>query len=150
MTTEKAAPTITARKAKHEDASNIFRLLKADSEQGSEPFDPDNVLSWIAGLLREGVVYVADLSGRVVGVLGMEVDGSTETVRIISVLRGFGEAGVREFLIKHAVTLSGKSGRSFRIVVADSDGDVALAVAAVDLPVYGTVYQTDVVAIPAE
>lgn len=65
--------TITIRQAKPLDASNLTRLLtEAHDEAGAyPPVDPNLGLKWITRTLTDGYVIVADVSGRLVGSLGI-------------------------------------------------------------------------------
>lgn len=75
--TEAKTSTIVIRKADAYDAVNLMRIAEAgvkESVVGYPPFDPNMGLAWIQRVIEHGVVYVADLSGRIVGSVGLELN----------------------------------------------------------------------------
>lgn len=63
---------IKIRRGKPVDASNLLRLLLSCHEEGAAFPEPDEgmAIRWISGVLTEGYVLVADLSGRIIGSVG--------------------------------------------------------------------------------
>lgn len=65
--------TVKIRQAKPLDTSNLVRLLTAAHDEAGTypPVDEAYGLNWITRTLTEGYVIVADVSGRIVGTLGL-------------------------------------------------------------------------------
>lgn len=71
---QKKSPTIQIRRATPMDVTNIFRLVRRKAETDKPHFlgipEEHRGLLFILDLIKNGYVIVADLSGRIVGVLG--------------------------------------------------------------------------------
>lgn len=70
-----APKTIAIRKATAFDAVNILRLAELGLKENTvayPPLDPLLGLRWCLDTIEHGVVFVADLSGRLVGTIGLE------------------------------------------------------------------------------
>lgn len=108
---EGKAPTINVRFAEPKDIVNIGKLLKDGDSRLTVPYAPvDDVRlhQWILTVIDQGICAVADLSGRVVGVIGASAyqpEWSTSwamDVNFFYVLPNFRSAGLEKTLLSAA------------------------------------------------
>lgn len=102
-------PTITYREAKALDISNIARLFMAAEKELEVPYptiSEKRAVVYIANMLADGVVRVADLSGRLVGaVLGIPIKPAWSDLWVVEVPQllvepHFRRHGIAQYLIK--------------------------------------------------
>lgn len=75
----KEAPSkqvVQIRRANQEDIIRIFKVIKealGDTGLRYPPVDRDTAITWISDVIRyDGLVYVAEVSGRIVGSIGFQ------------------------------------------------------------------------------
>lgn len=69
--------SIKIRQADAYDAVNLLRLAEAGIKENVvnyPDFDPTVALGWASAVIAQGAVFVADLDGRIVGSLGLELN----------------------------------------------------------------------------
>lgn len=126
------AVKIEIRRAAPRDFVNVMRLLEQavqENEVAYPAIDNMKLIQWIVDTKREGEILVADLSGRIVGVLGMTTQewkwSSDKFIHneFFFVLPQFRSHGTADFLLKAAETFSDNSG--LRLIIGFSGGKQA-------------------------
>lgn len=120
---------ITIRRAVPKDFVNILRLLEQavqENEVAYPPIDELKLMEWVTATKRDGEIVVADLSGRIVGTLGLLVqEWKWSTERFISnefffVQPPFRKHGTAEALLKAGEKFAHDG--KLRLVVSFSGG----------------------------
>ena len=73
----KERKVVGIRKATPADIIKIYRVIKDAFDETTvafPPVDEANSIAWIHSVITNGLVYVAEYAGRIVGSLGMNVD----------------------------------------------------------------------------
>jgi predicted N-acetyltransferase YhbS len=71
----KSAKVVDIRKATLADNVRIYRILK-EAFQSHEtltlpPINEDSAINWIISVIQNGIVYIAEYGGRIVGTIGL-------------------------------------------------------------------------------
>lgn len=120
---------IVIRRARPHDFVNIMRLLEQGVQENEVAYPPINtmkIMAWIHSTKENGEIVVAELSGRIVGSIGMTVqtwkwaDDKYIGNEWAYVLPNFRAHGTFEALMKAAEKFSDESG--IRLVFGFSSG----------------------------
>lgn len=131
MVKSKRTPTkIVLRRAKAEDVVNVFKLVKRQSENADIRAAENNhaAIAYTLDVIERGMVIVADLSGRLVGVIGCEApvtigDKPTYVIAFEAIAADFEATGARDALFRKLCAYAKKGEFGLRIPIGNSVTD---------------------------